>query len=102
VADPRTGGWIRYTRSDIGISGWYTIGGTSWSSPAFAGIVNSAAHFYLSSAAELTTVYAGLGTGNFRNIAAGYCGPYVGWSATLTPQWDLCTGVGSDLGKLGK
>jgi kumamolisin len=107
VADPRTGGWVRYTPSDFSNpSGWYIIGGTSWSSPAFAGIVNSAGHFYTSSVVELNNIYVnGLGAASgtmFRNISAGYCGPYVGWSATLTPKWDLCTGVGSDFGKVGK
>ena len=102
-ADPRTGAWVFYTPSsgpDLGP--WMIVGGTSLSSPAFAGIVNSAGVFYLSSLGELYNIYGGMGTGNFRNISAGYCGPYVGWSATLTPQWDLCTGVGSDLGLLGK
>jgi kumamolisin len=102
VADPNTGGWVRYSPSDNSGPGWYIVGGTSWSSPSFAGIVNSAGTFYLSSLGELYNIYAGIGTGNFRNISAGYCGPYVGWSATLSPQWDLCTGVGSDLGLLGK
>jgi subtilase family serine protease len=106
VADPDSGVWVRYSPSDESGSGWWIVGGTSLSSPAFAGIVNSAAHFYLSSAKELTRIYAaGLGATSasmFRNISAGYCGPYVGWNATLRPKWDLCTGVGSALGKVGK
>jgi subtilase family serine protease len=104
AADPRTGGWIFYTSSDdIDDSYWLTVGGTSWATATFAGIVNSAKHFYTSSVTELKTIYAGIGNKkNFRNISAGYCGEYVGWSATANPQWDFCTGVGSSLGKLGK
>ena len=106
VADPDSGVWIHYSSSDDSGSGWMIVGGTSLSSAIFAGIVNSSAKFYTSSAIELTQIYtAGLGTSSasmFRNISAGYCGPYVGWNATLTPKWDLCTGLGTPLGKSGK
>ncbi len=42
-------------------SWWLTLGGTSWATATFAGIVNSAGHFFKSSAAELSTIYAGIG-----------------------------------------
>jgi len=100
VADPNTGGWIYYTASDGSGAGWWIVGGTSWSSPAFAGIVNSAGHFYTSSATELTNIYAGLGSANYNDIIAGWCGPYAGWNAVK--GWDPCTGIGSDVGKVGK
>jgi kumamolisin len=100
AADPSTGGWVRYTPSNTRTAGWYIVGGTSWSSPTFAGIVNSAGTFAASSAAELTTLYAGLGSANFTDIRSGYCGPSLGWGAIV--GWDRCTGVGTDIGKLGK
>jgi kumamolisin len=100
VADPRTPAWLRYTPSNTGAGGWYTVGGTSWAAPVFAGIVNSANTFALTSLAELTNIYAGLGSANFKDIIGGYCGPSLGWGAIA--GWDRCTGVGSDIGKLGK
>jgi subtilase family serine protease len=99
AADPLSGGWVFYTPSDGSGSAWWIVGGTSWSSPSFAGIVNNAGNFYSSSNAELTKIYAG-GWSNFRDINAGYCGPYVGLSAVS--GWDFCTGVGSSTGKKGK
>ena len=40
--------------------GWYSVGGTSWASPTFAGIVNAAGNKQKSSAAELTWMYGEL------------------------------------------
>jgi subtilase family serine protease len=101
AADPNSGAWIHYTPSD-GSAGpaWYIVGGTSWASPSFAGIVNLAGKFYASSTAELTTIYSGIGSANFSDITAGWCGPIAGWSAVA--GWDPCTGVGSNLGTQGK
>jgi subtilase family serine protease len=101
AADPNSGAWVRYTPSD-GSAGpaWYIVGGTSWASPSFAGIVNLAGKFKASSTAELTTIYGGIGSGNFRDITTGWCGPIAGWSAVV--GWDPCTGVGSSVGTLGK
>jgi subtilase family serine protease len=101
AADPNSGAWVRYTPSD-GSAGpaWYIVGGTSWASPSFAGIVNLAGKFSASSTVELTTIYGGMGSANFNDITAGWCGPSAGWSAVA--GWDPCTGIGSNAGKLGK
>ncbi len=96
-ANPITGVWVLVS----GQGGWYIVGGTSVSSPSLAGIVNSTGSFAASSNAELTTIYGNLGVGaDLRDITAGYCGPYAGFSAVK--GWDFCTGVGVDKGKKGK
>jgi hypothetical protein len=77
------------------------LGGTSVASPSVAAMVNGAGRFASSSASELTTVYANLGTAKFNDIKQphGLCGPYAGF----LPQvgWDFCTGVGSPHGLSG-
>jgi hypothetical protein len=66
-----------------------------------AGIVNSAGHKYSSSAAELTEIYSFLTTKmGFNDLNQGTCGSYAGY--LVGKGWDFCTGVGSDLGKIGK
>jgi kumamolisin len=96
-ANPITGVWVLVS----GQGGWYVVGGTSVSSPSLAGIVNSTGSFAASSNAELTTLYGNLGVGaDLRDIVAGYCGPYAGYTAVK--GWDFCTGVGVDKGKKGK
>jgi len=40
--------------------GWLSVGGTSWASPTFAGIVNAAGHLQQSSLDELTWMYSEL------------------------------------------
>jgi kumamolisin len=103
VADPSTGVWIYK-------SGWYLVGGTSVSTPIWAGIVNAAGRFNSSTAAELTQIYsrqflsAGLPFG-FSDIDSGACG--MGAAGVFdtylaTRGWDFCSGVGSPLGYFGK
>ena len=92
VADPTTGVWV-YQGGH-----WYIVGGTSVAAPVWAGIVNSAGHFYGSSAAELATIY-GSSTG-ITNLTNGDCGPNEGYLA-LGP-WSFCTGHGSPNGKTSK
>jgi kumamolisin len=89
VADPNTGVWVY----DSGNGGWYIVGGTSVSSPLVAGIVNNSGHFYTSSAAELTQIYAG-SVGTFAAATTGYCGPQAAFNAVAT-GWTFCLGVGS-------
>lgn len=97
VADPNTGVWVY----DSGNGGWYVVGGTSASSPILAGIVNLAGHFATSTNSELTTVYNNTSSSaNFSDITTGFCGPYMGYSSAT--KWDLCTGVGSPKGLVGK
>ena len=100
-ADPYTGVWVYDT---FPIDGyyyyeWMIIGGTSASTPTWAGVVNNAAVVNgvhnTSSSAELTEIYNNRKVaGDFTDIpaGAGYCGFYMGTS-TLQ-YYDLCTGVG--------
>ncbi len=98
AADPNSGGWIYYTPSDGSPGGWTSAGGTSWATPTFAGIINTAQSFYRSSAAELAAIYAGAST-NFTDIS-GWCGDYGG--ITAGGGYDQCTGVGVPVGYGGK
>jgi subtilase family serine protease len=94
--------WV-YATLPFQAGGWYFVFGTSVASPSLSGIVNSAAHFYASTAVELTTVYANrANAAYYRDITAGMgnCGPYGGLYTAV--GYDLCTGVGSDQGKIAK
>ena len=93
AADPNSGLWVR----DSGNGGWYIVGGTSASSPIWAGIVSAAGTNLGSTAAELKTIYMNRGNKlDFNDIKSGVCGP---WNGNLTqPGYDLCTGVGSPVG----
>jgi subtilase family serine protease len=71
---------------------WGSVGGTSWSSPTFAGIVNAAGSLQPSSLAELTLMYNELA--NPTQYAAYFNDIKVGDSRCKT-GWDLCTGIGS-------
>jgi kumamolisin len=103
-ANPNTGVWVYDNNATTGCC-WYVFGGTSVSSPTWAGVVNGAGHFAASSSAELTTiygVYAGASTyaADYNDVTYGLCGFYDGFIATT--KWDPCTGVGSPKGYLGK
>ncbi len=79
--------------------GWTSVGGTSWSSPTFAGIVNAAGSRQQSSVAQLTTMYSELANpikyrADFNDITMGDSRCKVGW--------DLCTGLGSPKTYAGK
>jgi kumamolisin len=96
-SDPVTGVWVL----DTNAGGWNIVGGTSVASPALAGIINASGSFYASSNAELSAIYGNRAvTADFRDITAGFCGPYAGYSAVT--GWDPCTGVGVVNGKTGK
>ncbi len=76
----------------IYLEGWGSVGGTSWSSPTFAGIVNAAGSRHQSSSSQLTTMYNELFNpvqyhADFNDITTGDPRCKVGW--------DLCTGIGS-------
>jgi kumamolisin len=76
----------------IYLQGWGSVGGTSWSSPTFAGIVNAAGSREQSSLAQLTKMYNELGNpieyhSDFNDITQGAPQCKIGW--------DLCTGLGS-------
>src|SRR6266853_1211811 len=101
-SNPVTGAWLFDTTPVQGAgSGWFIVGGTSLASPALAGIVNAAGNRLGSSHAELSLIYNNLAiTTDFNDISSGVCGPTAGFSTKL--GWDLCTGVGSVKGKVGK
>ncbi len=83
----------------IYLQGWGSVGGTSWSSPTFAGIVNAAGRLGQSSKQALTFAY-----GEYADGQA-YKGPFYDIT-TGDPHcqvgWDLCAGIGSPRTYLGK
>jgi kumamolisin len=79
---------------------WYVVGGTSVSSPTWAGFVNAAGSFAGSTSAELTKLYQDPQTGDFTDITVGSCGLYLGY--LVVPGWDFCTGLGSPKFYTGK
>ncbi len=90
-ANPYTGVWV-FNSLTLGVPAWYVVGGTSVSSPTWAGIVNAAGGFAASTATELAKLYADPDR-NFTDIASGVCGLYMGQSAAQ--DWDACSGLGS-------
>jgi kumamolisin len=78
---------------------WTSVGGTSWSSPTFAGIVNAAGSLQPSSLAELTLMYNELA--NPTQYAA-YFNDITTGDSRCTTGWDLCTGIGSPKTYVGK
>jgi kumamolisin len=79
--------------------GWYSVGGTSWSSPTMAGIVNAAGNKAKGSVGELNMIYSELAnpteySADFNDITTGGSQCIVGF--------DKCTGVGSPKGYVGK
>jgi len=79
--------------------GWLDVGGTSWSSPTFAGIVNAAGSRLSSSVAQLTMMYNELANpidyaADFNDVTSGDSRCAVGW--------DRCAGIGSPKTYAGK
>jgi subtilase family serine protease len=89
VADPSTGVAIYDSTPVNGHSGWLVVGGTSLSCPVAAAIANVTGVFSSSSAAELTKIYAAIGTGGFRKITN---------PANPKATWYYAVGVGSPIG----
>lgn len=103
-ANPNTGVWVYDNNATTGCC-WYVVGGTSVSTPTWAGIVNSAGHFATSTAVELTMIYTAFASSvtypaDFHDITYGLCNFYDGTAAATS--WDMCTGVGSPKGYAGK
>jgi subtilase family serine protease len=78
---------------------WGAVGGTSWSSPTFAGIVNAAGGKMKSTDDELTAIYTEYTNkkeykADFHDITAGDPSCVVGWN--------FCGGVGSPRTYVGK
>lgn len=96
-ADPDSGVWIW----DTGNGGWWIVGGTSASSPVWAGIVSAAGSNLGSTNAQLDTIYRNRANrADYTDIKSGVCGPWNGYLSVI--GYDLCTGVGSPLGYAGK
>jgi subtilase family serine protease len=79
--------------------GWTGVGGTSWSSPTFAGIVNAAAEKKMSTHDELTAIYKEYANKTvykteFHDVTSG--------DVRCIVCWDLCAGVGSPRTYKGK
>jgi kumamolisin len=102
-ANPNTGVWVldNFLAAEAcgGTPCWYIVGGTSVSSPTWAGIVNAAGSFSPSTNAELTKLYRE-GEFGFNDITLGSCGLYLGYFAS--PGWDFCAGLGSPRSYFGK
>jgi kumamolisin len=96
--NPDTGVWV-FNSTFAGRPAWFVVGGTSLSSPTWAGIVNAAGSFAASSQDELTKLYSDP-TADFTGIKVGNCGPYMSVFASGT--WDFCSGRGSPRGYAGK
>ena len=88
-----------YCCAPVYLQGWIEVGGTSWASPTFAGIVNAAGLLKHSSQEELKMIYKEYGNANhykaaFNDITTG--------SSSCKTGWDLCAGVGSPHTYVGK
>jgi subtilase family serine protease len=103
-ANPSSGVSVYDSTSCNGVSGWLVLGGTSVASPALAGIVNQAGHFYPGTGGvggELDTIYSCYATSScwgsdFHGVSAS------AGSFKTSPSWDFFTGVGSNQGLAGK
>jgi kumamolisin len=78
--------------SAVYLEGWTSVGGTSWSSPTFAGIVNAAGKLNKSSHAELAMIYKEYA--NSQQYKQDFYDITTGDSRCVT-GWDICAGVGS-------
>jgi len=97
-ANPTSGAWVLDSfNPPPGCQCWYIVGGTSLSSPLWAGIVNASNTFAVSTYAQQLQIY-GTDRTNFTDITLGTCGVYVGYMATQ--GWDFCSGNGSPKGYL--
>lgn len=94
-ADPNTGVSVYDSTPYRGWSGWMVFGGTSASSPAMAGMVNTVSNIQLrttwSTAQELNQIYSN--PTSFRDIVSGTAGSF-----SCGPGWDFVTGVGAPIG----
>lgn len=104
-ADPNTGVLVYDSTRLYGAAGWWTVGGTSVGTPAWAGVVNLASvenGAATGSQAENLRLYDNLTedatyTEVFRDIISGDDG-----DVAAADGWDQPTGLGSPLGLTGK
>lgn len=88
-----------YCCAAIYLQGWGEVGGTSWSSPTFAGIVSAAGKLGKSTNQALTAAYGRYAQGQaykgaFNDITTG--------DSNCKTGWDICTGIGSPQSYKGK
>jgi kumamolisin len=79
--------------------GWGSVGGTSWASPTFAGIVNAAGHFPKTSYEGLTALYKEYA--NQQEYKAAFFDITQGDPHCMV-GWDECAGVGTPRTYKGK
>jgi subtilase family serine protease len=99
-ADPNTGVYVYTSTPDQGQSGWFQVGGTSLSAPAWGALIALANQLRtqpLSSTQALNAIYSTAGqsgstgyTTDFHDIITGSNGGYFAASG-----YDLVTGIGS-------
>lgn len=99
-ADPNTGVYVYTSTPDQGQSGWFQVGGTSFSAPAWGALValaNQGRTQPLSSTQVLSDIYSIAGTtgssgynSDYHDIVSGSNGGYSAESG-----YDLVTGIGS-------
>jgi subtilase family serine protease len=111
-ANPNNGLWLYDSFPIPGFSNpsnWWIVGGTSASTPVVAGILNAAStasgHFAQSTQAELARMYTDSASEDtyssaFWDITYGACNYYSG--SFSGRGYDLCTGLGSPKGLMGK
>lgn len=95
VADPATGASVFDSLGYGGTSGWFTLGGTSLSSPIIAGVYALAAS---ASGSGASSLYAKANSSNTHDVTSGQnasCGTYLCKAVT---GYDGPTGVGSPRG----
>ena len=102
VANPATGVWVYDTTPYNGdVPKWIIVGGTSVASPAVAALVNNAGAFRVSTAAQLRAMYSNRALpSHFTDITAGSCPNAASGAASV--GYDLCTGIGTPIGRYGR
>ncbi len=102
VANPASGVWMYDTTPYNGsVMNWVVVGGTSVASPAVAALVNDAGAFRASTAAQLRAMYANRTHAlNFTDITSGSCPNAPSGAASV--GYDLCTGMGTPVGRAGR
>jgi subtilase family serine protease len=100
-ADPNTGVYVYTSTLDQGQKGWFQVGGTSFSAPAWGAVIalaNEGRSLSLSSSQVLNTVYSTAGTTgssgyntNYHDITSGSNG------YTAQAGYDVVTGIGSPI-----
>jgi kumamolisin len=99
ASDPIKGAILYYTSVDFdGFVGWIYEGNVGIGEAGWAGIINRANTHAASSQDEMALLYSGLGNpAEFRDITTGR-----GIGKSARPGWDFLTGIGVDMGLLGK